>query len=110
VLVARDADGFIVAVLGPELYDTTAATGLPPDVGVSVTVAVVIVVAFIASLKVTTTSDPTATPVAALAGDTFVTVGAVTSGAVPAVVKLLVNSGETPFPATSCAPDVTLTT
>jgi hypothetical protein len=110
VLLVSDADGLIVAVLGPELYETTAATALPPDVGVSVTVAALIVVAFIASLNVTTMSESTATPVALFRGETFVTVGDVTSGGVPDVVNVLVSSGDTPLPETSWAPEVTLTT
>jgi hypothetical protein len=110
VLVARDADGLSVAVRGLELYETTAATGLPPDVGVSVTLEVLIVVAFIGSLNVTTISASTATPVALFDGETLVTVGGVTSGGVPAVVKVLVSSGDTALPATSWAPEVTLMT
>ena len=108
MLDASDPEGLSVAL--PALYDTTAGTGLPPEVGARVKVAVVMVPAFIASLNVTTTFEATATPVAPLVGDTLVTVGDVTSGAVPAVVKLLVSSGETPLPAASFAPEVTLTT
>ncbi len=51
---------------------------------------VVIVDAFIASLKVTLTVVPIATPVASATGETLVTVGGVVSGggAAEAVVKL----------------------
>ena len=86
---------------------TDAPTGEPPDVGVSVTVDVVTVPAFIASLNVTTTFEAIATLVAALTGVTLLTVGAVTSGFAP-VVKVELNGVSALFDR-SFAPLVTLT-
>jgi hypothetical protein len=107
VLEARLDDGFKVAVAAPALYETTAATGLPPAVGVRENVDVVIEAAFIPSLKVTTTSAPIATPVAAVAGETFITVGDVTSGAAAVVNEEL--KGVRGLPDVSVAPLVTFT-
>jgi hypothetical protein len=108
VLNARLDDGLSVAVDAPALYDTTAATGLPPDVGVTVKLDAVMVAPFIASLNVTTMSAPTATPVAVFDGETFVTVGGVTSAAGAAVVNVELKA-VSEFPARSFAPVETLT-
>jgi hypothetical protein len=93
-----------VAVLGPALYETTAATGLPPEAGVSVNVDAVTVAAFIGSLNVTTTSAVTTTPVALFSGLTAVTVGDITSAVVNEELKAI-----SALPATSVAALVTLT-
>jgi hypothetical protein len=63
------------------LADTDAATGEPPA-SRRTNVLDVTLAAATGSLNVATTSDPTATPVAPDAGDTFATVGGVVSDAV----------------------------
>ena len=76
------------------------------DASRSTNVLVVIVPAFIASLKVAVTVVAVDTPVAPLAGDVAVTVGA----AVSAVVKDQTLFATSAFPATSLTPLAPLTT
>jgi hypothetical protein len=97
-----------VAVLDPELYETTPGTGLPPDVGVRVNVDVLILPEFIGSLNVTITSVLTATPVTPFVGDTFITVGGVASTTGADVVNAELKA-VSEFPATSFAALVTFT-
>jgi hypothetical protein len=107
VLYESADDGVSVAVPAPELYDTVAATGDPPE-GVSVNVDVVMVAAFIVSLNVTVTVALLATFEAPFTGATLATVGGVRSGAA-AVVNVELN-GVSALLDWSFAPLVRLTT
>ena len=106
VPVARFAEGWKRTTL-LRWNDITPATGEPPPDGASVTVDVLIVLRFIASLNLKIIPAFVATPVAPFTGDIIVTVGGVTSPPA-AVVKVELN-GVNPLLARSLAPLVTLT-
>ena len=78
--LASAADGVTVAVFVPELYETTAVINVLEALRNSI-VELLIVVAFIASLKMAETVVLTDTPVVPFAGATEDTVGGVISGA-----------------------------
>jgi hypothetical protein len=80
----RAAAGANVTVRVELVYVTVAFTGVALPCGVSVTVLLVRVLAFIASEKTACTLLVTDTPVAALTGTVLVTIGGVVS-AVPVV-------------------------
>jgi hypothetical protein len=95
-------EGVIVATLLPALKPILAVIDAPPLV--SVIVDPFIVAAFIALLNVIVGDTFRATPLAALDGETFVTVGAVISTAA-AVVNDAAN-GTSALPTASVIPDV----
>ena len=90
------------AVLVPASYVTVAATGVALDVGRSVMFVPVIDDASIGSLNVTLTVVLSGTFVAAFAGTTLLTVGAITSAVINAQVFAAVSG----LPAASRAPVV----
>ncbi len=100
VLPARAAEGVNVAVL--PLMLTVPESAAPPAVGLRVKLEVFSVESVIASEKVADTDEVSATPVAALAGDTEDTVGGVVSGAA-AVVNCQVTLAASALPAASFA-------
>jgi hypothetical protein len=100
VLYASGTDGVSVAVFVDEEYVTVPATEPPPPV--SVNVEVVIVVEFIASLKVAVTGEVIATPVEPDAGVTAVTVG----GVAATVVNVHESLAASAVPAESVTPVV----
>ena len=73
----------------------TAPGTLAPPVSLNENVAVVIVAALIASLKVAVTTDEIAMPVAPFNGVVAVTVGAVTSGVVTLVADVTDDFADT---------------
>ena len=86
-------------------------TATPSVVLVSVTLAVVSVAAFMASLKVAVMRVLLATPTAPAAGTVTVTVGRVVSSAVAApVVKLHTKAAASAMPVLSCTPVPTVAT